>query len=678
MVVGLFVGASTVILCIAWTDFFTGLDLRQSILKLSILCGFAAIIDAAYLFIDLKVRFLVFTILLVIGIVGPLVRVWESRNTQKAFTRQSVLVNNPQDLPELELPVPEQIEALNPVKTLQRLPSVILMPLIGFLLFGLTSGVRISLVLDVLPSESVSTLLAAVFLAPLCFIHTEKPLLSLIYQVFIPLVAALLLLLNFFPEQTLIYTAGRFGINVFFCIIGLLSLSAFTAVVNAREFSASFVFGFAIAAFCIVSLIGLRFRNVISIGEALDSVLWILYALYLIYLILWPTLRGWKLMFTTSEESSLPSTREGLKARIEYLSDNYDLSNRESEILFFLGRGYSPAFISKELFLSDSTVRTYDKRIYRKLPQFAMLHALYSTSTHGKEKMAMSKTINETKTLINEGVVWGEGPRWHDGVLYFSDIFGKRIFKTDDVGNKQVVVEVPGIPSGTGFLPDGRLLIVTGIEGKLYTLEDSELVEYVDVYKILEGTIGINDMVVNSNGNAYVGCYGYDITKYRGGPAPGWIALVTPDKKVVKAGEDIMCPNGMVISPDGSTLIAADTIARVLVAYTIESDGTLSDRRIFAALEDGPDGISIDAEGAIWAALPHVKKVVRVKEGGEVTHQVMMKNRPLACMLGGSERKTLFIITVTADDINDPGALTEKASYVEYVEDTEISGAGLP
>jgi sugar lactone lactonase YvrE len=290
----------------------------------------------------------------------------------------------------------------------------------------------------------------------------------------------------------------------------------------------------------------------------------------------------------------------------------------------------------------------------------------------------MTVIINETTVLVDKGIVWGEGPRWHDGALYFSDIFGLKVFKTDLEGNAEVVVELPGNPSGTGFLPDGRLLIVNGRDGKLCTLEEGGLVEYAVIYGNLEGTIGVNDMVVNSNGNAYVGCYGYDITQYRGGPAPGWIALVTPEGQVVKAGEDIMCPNGMAITPDGSTLIAADTIARVLIAYTIETDGTLSNRRVFASMEDGPDGIGLDAEGAVWAALPHLKQVVRVKDGGEVTHRVTMKNKPLACMLGGAQRKTLFIVTVTADNINDPGALAEKASYIEYVEGIEVSGAGLP
>lgn len=290
----------------------------------------------------------------------------------------------------------------------------------------------------------------------------------------------------------------------------------------------------------------------------------------------------------------------------------------------------------------------------------------------------MEKIICETKILIDKDIEWGEGPRWHDGFLYFSDIMGKKIMKTDLAGHAEKVVDVPGMPSGTGFLPDGRLLVVSGAEGKLYTEENGVLAEYADLYADLEGTVGVNDMVVSKGGNAYVGCYGYDITKYKGGPASGWIALVAPDRKVRKAGEEIMCPNGMVITPDGNTLIAADTIAKLLIAWRIGTDGTLSARRVFAQLADGPDGISIDAQGAVWAALPHMKQIVRVLDSGKITHRVKLLHRPLACMLGGKDRSTLFIVTVAADKINDPQGLKEKRSYVEYVDYIEVAGAGCP
>jgi sugar lactone lactonase YvrE len=139
-----------------------------------------------------------------------------------------------------------------------------------------------------------------------------------------------------------------------------------------------------------------------------------------------------------------------------------------------------------------------------------------------------------------------------------------------------------------------------------------------------------------------------------------------------------MCPNGMVITPDGKTLIAADTIARVLIAYDIQVDGMLANRRIFAQLEDGPDGICLDAEGAVWAALPNLKQVIRVLDGGEITHRITVSNKPLACMLGGADRNTLFIVTVNSEEINDPLAVAGKASYIEYVEGIIVPGAGLP
>ena len=291
------------------------------------------------------------------------------------------------------------------------------------------------------------------------------------------------------------------------------------------------------------------------------------------------------------------------------------------------------------------------------------------------------KTITETKVLVSEGVVWGESPRWHDGVLYFSDIMGKKLMKTDLAGNAEIIVEVPAMPSGTGFLPDGRELTVSGGDGMLYTVEDGKLVPYANIYESLPGTKGINDMVVAEDGAAYVGCYGFDITSYRGGPAPGWVALVTPDKKVVKAGDGISCPNGMVITPDGKTLIAADTMKRRLVSWDIAEDGTLANYRIFANMSGGPDGIGLDAEGAIWAAVPDQMEVQRVLKGGEVTHVVKPGNKPLACMLGGADRKTLFMVTVTAQseaETSDLSAMAQKKCHIEYVEGIEVSGAGRP
>jgi sugar lactone lactonase YvrE len=292
-----------------------------------------------------------------------------------------------------------------------------------------------------------------------------------------------------------------------------------------------------------------------------------------------------------------------------------------------------------------------------------------------------------TKILLQEGIEWGEGPRWHEGKLYFSDIYGKKVVSVDLDGKAEIAAEVPNMPSGLGFLPDGRLLLVSGIDGVLYTKElntDKPIAPYCAIKNVLEGASGINDMVVDKNGNAYVGTYGYKIAEYKGGPAHGFITLVTPDGSKKIAGEDIMCPNGIVIAPDGKTLIAADTFGKCLVGYDIQDDGTLAGRRIWAPLQHGPDGIAIDEESAVWAAIPDTNEVIRVKEGGEVTDRVKMINTPLSCALGGPQRKTLFIVSVSAhgntsdtEALSDPSKAQNKKAYVEYTE-VKVSGAGCP
>lgn len=289
----------------------------------------------------------------------------------------------------------------------------------------------------------------------------------------------------------------------------------------------------------------------------------------------------------------------------------------------------------------------------------------------------------ETKVLLKEGIMWGEGPRWHENRLFFSDIFGKKVMSVDPNGKSEIVVNVPGMPSGLGFLPDGRLLVVSGTDGILYANGANGLSEYANIYKGITGAKGINDMVVDKKGNAYVGTYGYDIQKYRGGLAEGWITMVTPDGKMSFASGEMMCPNGIVITPDDKRLIVADTFMKQLISYNIESDGSLSGRRIWAQLESGPDGISIDAENAVWAATPNASEVIRVQEGGKVTDRVKMSNTPLACMLGGLQRRTLFIVTVAAHDtssmeaLSNPSKAQNKRSYIE-ITDVKVSGSGCP
>ena len=271
-----------------------------------------------------------------------------------------------------------------------------------------------------------------------------------------------------------------------------------------------------------------------------------------------------------------------------------------------------------------------------------------------------------------EGLCFPEGPRWHDGKLYFSDMHAKRVVSLDLEGNAETVVEVPNDPSGLGWLPDGRMLVVSMLDCRLLRLDGGVLTEIADLSGLVPARC--NDMVVDAQGRAYIGNFGFELHK-RESPKPTVLVMVTPEGEVRVVAEDLAFPNGTAITPDGGTLIIAETFAKQLSAFDIESDGSLSNRRLFAKLDGRPDGICLDAEGAVWVATPFRGEVVRVREGGEVADRIEVGTEAFACMLGGSERRTLFICTATATDPDECRALEKGA--IEIVE-VSVPGAGLP
>jgi sugar lactone lactonase YvrE len=239
-----------------------------------------------------------------------------------------------------------------------------------------------------------------------------------------------------------------------------------------------------------------------------------------------------------------------------------------------------------------------------------------------------------------DDLVFGEGPRWHEDRLWFSDMHGEVVWKVDLSGRRELVVELPGRkPSGLGFLPGGDLLIVSMLDRQVLCFDGSELSVHADLASLVPD--GINDMVVDANGRAYVGSF----------PPPsapsGVIVLVEPDGSARVAAEDVIFPNGSVITPDRRTLIVAESLGRCLTAFDIGADGSLSGRRVFADLPGlGPDGTCLDAEGAVWAAMPLARQFQRILPGGEVTEVVTVDDRmAIACALGGPEGCTLFLLT---------------------------------
>ena len=247
----------------------------------------------------------------------------------------------------------------------------------------------------------------------------------------------------------------------------------------------------------------------------------------------------------------------------------------------------------------------------------------------------------EPQTLMG-GITFGESPRWHDGRLWFSDWGTREIIAVGPGGEGEVVVRVPSSPFCFDWLPDGRLLVVSGSEARLLRREpDGSLVTHTD----LGGLSGRpwNDIVVDGRGNAYVGNIGFD---FPGGEfVPGTLAMVTPEGEARQVADGVAFPNGIVVTPDNSTLILAESYGNRLTAFDIGSDGGLSNRRVWADLGDGvPDGICLDAEGAVWYADVPNSRCSRVREGGEVLQTVDLDRGCFACMLGGSDGRTLFMV----------------------------------
>jgi len=251
--------------------------------------------------------------------------------------------------------------------------------------------------------------------------------------------------------------------------------------------------------------------------------------------------------------------------------------------------------------------------------------------------------VTAEPSVLLDDLIFPEGPRWHDGRLWFSDMHAHEVVAVGEDGRRETVVEVPGSPSGLGWLPDGRLLVVSMQDRRLLRLEDGRLVEHADLSRL--APFHLNDMVVDARGNAYVGNFGFDL--HGGGERRNTcIVLVTPDGDARVVAEDLCFPNGSVVTPDGGTLIVAESFGKCLTAFDVRPDGSLAGRRTWADLRIHPDGIALDADGCVWVANPMPPGgFVRVAQGGEVRDEIRLPDRAgFACALGGADRRTLFLL----------------------------------
>jgi sugar lactone lactonase YvrE len=254
--------------------------------------------------------------------------------------------------------------------------------------------------------------------------------------------------------------------------------------------------------------------------------------------------------------------------------------------------------------------------------------------------------MTEMTEVLLTGLKIGESARWHDGRLWLSNWGTHDVLAVDADGKTEVMATVPAtIPFSIDWLPDGRLLVVSGPERRLLRREpDGSLVDHADLSGIGPAGLGLNEIVVAPDGNVYVNG-GADFHPDEGA-APGFVLLVTPDRTVRRVAEQIAFPNGMAITPDGSTLIVAESFAMQLSAFDIEADGTLSGRRVWAPVTG--DGICMDAEGAVWSpgwSETGGPACLRIAEGGEILDAVPLEHAGFACTLGGDDGRTLFILT---------------------------------
>ena len=246
-------------------------------------------------------------------------------------------------------------------------------------------------------------------------------------------------------------------------------------------------------------------------------------------------------------------------------------------------------------------------------------------------------------TVLMDGIAFGESQRWHDGRLWFSDWGAHQVIALDpDDGSHEVVVSVPSFPMCIDFLPDGRLLVVDSAQRRLLRREpDGSMVTHATLAEFSEKPW--NDIVVDERGNAYVNGIGYDFPE--GEPGPGLVVRITPQGDVRTVAEDLAFPNGMAITADGATLIVAESHGNRLTAYAIDANGDLADRRVWAeAGDDHPDGICVDADGAVWYADVANQHCVRVREGGEVLATVDLDRGAFACALSRGDQPQLFVV----------------------------------
>jgi sugar lactone lactonase YvrE len=296
-----------------------------------------------------------------------------------------------------------------------------------------------------------------------------------------------------------------------------------------------------------------------------------------------------------------------------------------------------------------------------------------------------------TVTPLLEGGAFFESPRWHEGRWWVSDVYRHAVYTVSTAGEEELVLEVEHQPSGLGWLPDGSLLVVSMKDQRVLRRDRGGTVTvHAELGSFTDSSV--NDMVVDGRGRAWVGCFGFDLMAFAD-PETAPLMRIDPDGSASVAAEDMMFPNGSVVTPDGNTLFVGESAGCRYTAFTILADGSLSDRRVWAQLAPtpklaplqemlpqiavGPDGCTLDAEGHIWAADEAGGRCIRIAEGGDIVDEI----RPpeglgcFACALGGDDGRTLLVCA--APDFLESNRL-EARDAVLLIATVDVPHAGLP
>ena len=251
-------------------------------------------------------------------------------------------------------------------------------------------------------------------------------------------------------------------------------------------------------------------------------------------------------------------------------------------------------------------------------------------------------------TTLADGLMFPEAPRWHDGELWFTDQHARQIVRLRTDGTLNKVIDTPDLPGGLGWLADGTALVVMMTERRVCRLREGQLEDYADLSGL--ASFHCNDMLVDHQGRAWVGNFGYDL---HGGEAvkPAEIILIPPGGAPRVVARDVIFPNGMAITADGHTLIVAETFAARITAFDISADDQLVHRRVWADLKGAyPDGLSLATDQTLWVATPNINQVLHLREGGEILGRIFTRGTPYACMPGGNNVTQLYITSSETDD----------------------------